>query len=328
MMRTILAAMLLLTTVTMAQAQSETTLNFAIAIHGGAGDPPSDPTVRKQRHDFLESTLKQAVKDLESGATALDIVEDVIRKLEDCPLFNAGRGAVFSAAGINELDASIMDGTTRAGGAVGGVKTVKHPISLARRVMTDTRHVLLVADGAEQFADELGADAIKRVDNSYFATEERRQSWEKARQEEPSWTEAEAAAHSRGTVGCVVLDSQGNLAAGTSTGGLTNKKFGRIGDTPILSAGTYADNDTCAVSCTGVGEDFIRYAVAYDVSARMRYQKQPLDDAIATILQRSDRQVRGGVIAVDREGTITMQFNTLGMARAAADSNGRFEVSD
>jgi beta-aspartyl-peptidase (threonine type) len=226
----------------------------------------------------------------------------------------------MNAEGNIELDASIMDGRERAGGAVGGVKTVKNPISLARRVMTDTRHVLLVSDGAEKFADEFGSE-IERVSNDYFATDYQAERLQRA-QDKANAQPVE----SRGTVGCVVLDKHGNLAAGTSTGGLVNKRFGRIGDTPILTAGTYADNETCAVSCTGTGEDFIRNAVAYDVAARMRYQGQSLEVAANQILNDPDRQVRGGMIAVDHKANITMQFNTQGMARAAANSTGKWVI--
>src|SRR5690606_26487929 len=205
--------------------------------------------------------------------------------LEDSESFNAGKGAVFNAAGGHELDATIMDGRDRSTGAVGGVTTVKNPISLARRVMTDTRHVLLVSAGADRFADEYADDPqIERVPNAYFSTEHRRQELERAQQKERL-----DADESMGTVGCVALDRQGNLAAATSTGGLTNKKFGRLGDSPIAGAGTYADNATCGVSCTGVGEDFIRNAVAYDVSARMAYRGDSLEQAVKDILGNEQR---------------------------------------
>jgi beta-aspartyl-peptidase (threonine type) len=293
---------------------------YAIVIHGGAGRPPASVERREQRRKRLESALKQGSQMLQRGKTSLDVVEAVIRQLEDSPFFNAGKGAVMNAEGGIELDASIMDGRTRAGGAVGGIKTVKNPILLARRVMTNTRHVLLVADGAEKFADEFGSK-IERVGNDYFATDYQAERLKRAQNK--ANTEP---VESRGTVGCVVLDTHGDLAAGTSTGGLVNKRFGRIGDTPILTAGTYADNESCAVSCTGTGEDFIRNAVAYDVAARMRYLGQSLQEAANQILNDPERQVRGGMIAVDHEGHITMQFNTQGMARAAADSTGKWVI--
>jgi beta-aspartyl-peptidase (threonine type) len=296
--------------------------DYALAIHGGAGKVPSAEEWRTARTETLQQALKSGSEMLKEGAASLDVVETVIRVLEDSPYFNAGKGAVFNQAGGHELDASIMDGRTRGCGGVGGVRTIRHPISLARLVMTETRHVLLVTDGAEKFADEMEAKHhLERVDNTYFSTDHRRR--ELLRMQ--SQTAADGL-DSKGTVGCVALDRHGNLAAGTSTGGLTNKRFGRIGDSPIVAAGTFADNATCAVSCTGVGEDFIRNAVAYDVSARMAYRGDSLGVAVEAILHDADHKVRGGIIAVGRNGDITMQFNTEGMARAAADSQGRFEV--
>ncbi|HSG69088.1 MAG TPA: isoaspartyl peptidase/L-asparaginase, partial [Planctomycetaceae bacterium] len=260
---------------------------------------------------------------LESGKPSLDVVEAVILMLEDSEHFNAGKGAVFNSIGKHELDASIMDGRSRAAGAVGGVSTVKHPISLARRVMTDTRHILLATDGAEKFADLY--PEIERVPNEFFATEEQWKNLEAAQERERKAREATESSQ-MGTVGCVALDKQGNIAAGTSTGGLTNKKYGRIGDSPIVCAGTFADNETCGVSCTGIGEDYLRNAVAYDVSARIEYKGDSLEKAVHDILHHPKHQVRGGIIALDRHGNITMQFNAGGMSRAALDSNGRFEV--
>jgi beta-aspartyl-peptidase (threonine type) len=297
---------------------SNLSASYSIVIHGGAGRPPTSEHRREQRRRALEAALTRGKTMLERGESSLDVVETVIRQLEDSPFFNAGKGAVMNAEGDIELDASIMDGRDRLGGAVGGVRTVKNPIALARRVMNDTRHVLLVSDGAERFADELGAD-IARVKNEHFVTEYQSERLRRVQ-------ETAQPVESRGTVGCVARDTHGNLAAGTSTGGLVNKRFGRIGDTPILTAGTYADNETCAVSCTGTGEDFIRNAVAYDVAARMRYAAQSMDEAVDEILHTPDRQVRGGMIAIDHDGHVTMQFNTAGMARAAADSQGQWVV--
>ncbi len=256
---------------------------------------------------------------LASGATSLDTVEAVIRILEDDPTINAGRGAVMNTAGGHELDATIMEGKTRACGSVGGVTTVKNPISLARKVMEKTPHVLLVTDGAEKFADQFSAaDGIERVPNSYFTTEERKAEWKRLLEKNQKGA--------AGTTGCACLDRHGNLAAATSTGGTANKLHGRLGDSPITGAGTYADNRTCAVSCTGTGEDFIRYAVAYDINARMRYGRQSLAEAAHAVLNQPDQLVRGGLVALDAQGNIAMEFNTGGMSRAAADSTGRFEV--
>jgi beta-aspartyl-peptidase (threonine type) len=279
----------------------------------------------------VEKSLREALaigeKLLADGGTSLDAVEKVIRFLEDDPLFNAGRGAVFNSAGGHELDASIMDGRTKACGAVAAVRTVRYPISLSRLVMQKTRHVLLASDGAEKFADEM---QVERVENSWFDTDKQRKAWEREKSEATKQSRLD---HSPpipdhyGTVGCVALDLHGNLAAGTSTGGLTDKKYGRVGDSPIIGAGTYADNATCAVSCTGKGEQFIRYAVAYDISARMAYRKQSLAEAVSDVLTKRLNKNDGGIIALGADGTIVMDFSTAGMARAKADSGGRREVA-
>ena len=213
----------------------------------------------------IMEALTAGYKILERGDPSLDAVEAVVRIMEDSPLFNAGKGAVFTNAGTNELDASIMDGSTLQAGAVAGVKTVKNPISAARKVMEKTWHVMLSGDGADHFAAEQG---LEIVDNNYFYTERRWNALKKAQEEEK-----------HGTVGCVALDKKGNIAAGTSTGGLTNKRWGRIGDTPIIGAGTYANNETCGVSGTGQGEYFIRGNIAYDVSALMIYRSLTVKDA-------------------------------------------------
>ena len=289
---------------------------FAIALHGGAGKSPTQET--KAVEESLGKALDIGLEVLKSDGTSLDAVEKVIRYLEDDPLFNAGRGAVFNSAGTHELDASIMDGRTLGGGGVAAVRTVRHPISLARLVMEKTKHVLLTSDGAEKFADEMH---VERVENSWFSTEKRRQELEKARKDA-----APGSKSPHGTVGCAALDSHGNLAAGTSTGGRTNKKYGRVGDSPILGAGTYANNASCAVSGTGLGEQFIRHAVGYDISARMLYLKQPLKDAVAEVLHKVLNPDDGGLIAVGADGSIVMDFSTGGMARAAADSTGFREV--
>ena len=301
-------------------------VKFAIAIHGGAGSTPA--MLEESGKAIYEKALTEALRHgrdmLADGATALDVVEQVVRILEYDPLFNAGKGSVFNAEGSHELDASIMDGRDRSCGAVAGVSTVKNPVSLARLVMTKTPHVLLAADGAEQFAGEMG---VPRVETKYFDTERQFERWQKV-MNAASEQEAEAADRERkmGTVGCVVLDQYGNLAAGTSTGGLTNKRYGRIGDSPIVGAGTFADNATCAVSCTGTGEYFIRNAIAFDVSARMAYRGDSLSEAVHEIIHEKLQPGIGGIIAVSHTGEITMDFNTPGMFRGAADSNGRLEV--
>jgi beta-aspartyl-peptidase (threonine type) len=308
--------------------QSPGKQRFAIALHGGAGRSADKTNAEETK--AVEASLGKALdigtKVLDEGGKSLDAVEQVIRFLEEDPLFNAGRGAVFNAAGWHELDASIMDGRTKACGGVAAVRTVRNPISLARLVMEKTKHVLLAGAGAEQFAGEMG---LERVANSWFSTEKRRQELEKARRDEAAagkQSRANAKDLYYGTVGCVALDSHGNLAAGTSTGGRTNKLSGRVGDSPIVGAGTYADNATCAVSGTGIGEQFIRHAVAYDVSARMAYLKQPLKDAVHDVMHKTLRPDDGGLIAVGADGSIVMDYNTGGMARAAADASGYREV--
>ncbi len=296
---------------------------YAIAIHGGAGDDAAKLPLeeRQAREATLRKALEIGVGVLKQGGASLDAVEQVVRFLEDDPHFNAGRGAVFNTEGGHELDASIMEGRRKACGAVAGVRTVKNPISLARLVMTKTRHVLLVGDGAEAFAQDQG---VELVEQDYFSTPYQRQKFEQAKQAEQ---QKNADDGHMGTVGCVALDQHGDMAAGTSTGGTTHKLFGRVGDTPIVGAGTYADNATCAVSCTGVGEHFIRHAVAHDVSARMAYQDASLAEAVRQVLHETLQPGTGGLIAVDKNGGIVMDFNSVGMARAAADSTGRFEVS-
>jgi beta-aspartyl-peptidase (threonine type) len=294
----------------------------------------------------LETALGLGRQAAASGASALEVVELVIRSLEDDPHFNSGRGAVYTAEERHELDASIMDGATLACGAVGGVTTVRHPITLARLVMTETRHVLFVAEGAEAFAD---TQPVERVDNTWFDTEPNREYLHRVLEERRATSQLEAAPAAPGaraareaaalarlaevdappstfgTVGCVVLDLHGDLAAGTSTGGLTAKSFGRIGDSPIVGAGTYANNATCGVSATGVGEEFIRHGIARDVSARMAYLGLDLETAAAETMALLEPGV-GGIVAVDHAGNIAMTYNTTGMLRAAADSSGRFEV--
>ena len=318
-----------------AAAQEPSRKKFAIVLHGGAGSSGEKRTDEERRsiEESLGKALDIGQKVLADGGASLDAVEQVIRYLEDDPQFNAGRGAVFNSAGGHELDASIMDGRTKACGAVAAVKTVKNPISLARLVMERTKHVLLVSDGADRFAEEM---KVERVQNSWFDTDKQRAAWEKEKAKVSDASQKRAAEFSDasqkrsdlhyGTVGCAALDQQGNLAAGTSTGGLTNKKYGRVGDSPIIGAGTYADNATCAISCTGIGEQFIRHAVAYDISARMNYLKQSLNDAVSHVIHTTLKSGDGGLIALGADGTIVMDFSTAGMARAAADGGGMRDV--
>ncbi len=309
---------------------------WAIAIHAGAGVISKDSP--KEKIDGARAGLQEALEKgrsmLASGASGLDTVEAVITILENNPRFNAGKGAVFTAEGHHELDSSIMDGATLGCGGVTGVRTVKNPIQLARKVMEETRHVLLAHAGAEAFADT--QPEIERVAPDYFSTEDRARSLEKWRKRQASlqtpsqrhaMASAEEAARWKSTVGCVVLDQAGNLVAGTSTGGMTGKRFGRIGDSPLIGAGTYANNDTCAVSCTGTGEEYIRHNVARDISDRMLYGNRSAEEAanevIFEVLQPDD----GGVIVVGADGSIVMVFNTGGMFRGAANASGRFDIA-
>ncbi|HEX2254289.1 MAG TPA: isoaspartyl peptidase/L-asparaginase [Thermoanaerobaculia bacterium] len=290
---------------------------WAIVIHGGAGTISRDlPAERKQAYVAgLRAALRTGTEALAAGEPALAVVEKVVRQLEDDPLFNAGRGAVYTSEGRHELDAAIMDGRDLSAGAVAAVTTVRHPITLARLVMTETPHVLLVGEGAEAFADQTG---VERVRNEFFDTPFRREAWERARQQE---------GEDRDTVGCVVLDTAGNLAAATSTGGLTNKRFGRVGDVPIVGAGTYADNRTAALSGTGRGEEFIRHNVTAAISHRMRLLGESLEQAAQHVIHRTLQPEDGGVIGVDARGNVAMVFNSTGMYRGTADSAGRFEVA-
>ena len=291
---------------------------YGLVIHGGAGTITRENMSTEKEAEYiskLTAALKTGYAILESGGSSIDAVEATIKVMEDSPLFNAGKGAVFTGAGTCELDASIMDGATLQAGAVAGVKTVKNPISAARKVMEETWHVLLAGEGADAFAKEQGLDI---VDNSYFHTEHRFKSLIKAKEKE---------IEKHGTVGCVALDKKGNLAAGTSTGGLTNKRWGRVGDSPIIGAGTYASNETCAVSGTGQGEYFIRGSVAYDIAAQMDYEKKSVQTAAQAVIDKlTERGGTGGVIVMDSKGNIAMSFNTEGMYRGFYLNDGELNV--
>lgn len=289
--------------------------DYVLVIHGGAGIFAADQFGSEREFQILKiinEALDIGEDILSNGGSSLDAVEKVIVFLEDNPEFNAGKGAVFTSERLNELDASIMDGATLDGGAVGGVRTVKNPISAARKVMTESPHVFLAGRGAEQFAASVGCEV---VDNEYFFTQERFDVLLRVIENEQDKKQENES--NIGTVGAVALDKGGNLAAGTSTGGMTNKKFGRIGDSPILGAGTYADNDGVAVSCTGHGEYFIRNAVAYDLNALVKYREISLDSAARHIIHEKLAKIgaSGGLIAIDRQGNYTMPFNTRGMIR-------------
>lgn len=293
--------------------------SWAIALHGGAGAMTPDDYTEEQVEEYkaeLNAALQIGVEILRNGGSSLDAVEQVVRYLEDCPLFNAGRGAVFTNDGKNELDAAIMEGSELKAGAVAGIGNIKNPITAARMVMEKSPHVLMVGKGASLFAAQNGAEV---VDSSYFFTEK-------------SWNALQRALDrdsKMGTVGCVALDRNGNLAAATSTGGMTNKRYGRVGDVPIIGAGTYANNNTCAVSATGHGEFFIRYTVAHDISALMEYKGLTLNEAAQEVVLKKLVVAggRGGIIAVDKYGNVDLSFNTSGMFRAFQLENSEREVS-
>lgn len=294
---------------------------FALIVHGGAGVKKGDlaPEEEKAIRETMREALLEGKKILQNGGSSLDAVEKVIRMLEDSPLFNAGKGAVFTNTGTNELDASIMDGSNLKAGAVASVMHIRNPISLARLVMEKSKHVLLVRDGAEAFAIENG---IPLVDQKYFFTQKRWDALQKARQKEKE-TQTQPVKKDLETGGAVALDEKGNIAAGTSTGGLTNKKFGRVGDSPIIGAGTYANNNTCGVSASGTGEYFMRAVAAYDLSALMEYKKLSLDEAADAVIDKITKMGGdGGFIALDSGGNVAVRFNTEGMTVGYLDGSG------
>ena len=307
-------------------AASGEKLMFGIAIHGGAGTMPRaeiTPELEAQYRADLAQALDTGYGVLEKGGTSQDAAIAAVKILEDSPLFNAGKGAVFNRDGEVELDAGVMDGASRRAGSVAGLKHIKNPIELARLVMDKSPHVMLIGPGAEEFALDQG---MTLVPNSYFHTEKRREQLERALKGDRM---AAIKLNYFGTVGAVTRDKQGSLFAATSTGGMTGKIPGRVGDSPHIGAGTYANNETCAVSATGHGEFFIRSVVAYDIHALMDYKEMSLDKAVNEVVQRKLKLMKaeGGVIAIDSDGHIVMSFNTEGMFRGARDSAGRREIA-
>lgn len=300
-----------------------------LVVHGGAGTllkSQMSDEIETQYRTAMEESLRAGHAVLAKGGTSLDAVEASIRVLEDSPLFNAGKGAVFSHDGKNELDASVMDGRTKKAGAVAGVTIIRNPITAARAVMEKSKHVIMAGRGAELFATRMG---LQIVDPSYFWTERRWRSLQNELLKEQKDTPAPRSdlgveETKFGTVGAVALDRSGNLAAGTSTGGTTNKKFGRIGDSPIIGAGTYADNESCAVSSTGAGEYFIRHVVAYDVCAMVKYRNMSVKQASEEVVHRKLKPAggEGGVIVLDAKGNFAMPFNTEGMYRGWMGADG------
>ena len=303
---------------------AQTTTKYALVIHGGAGvmDQKSmTPEIQSMYLNVLNQVLSVGDSVLSHGGTSMDAVEKVIVIMEDSPLFNAGKGAVFTHDGLVELDASVMEGQSLKAGAIAAVRDIKNPIKVARAVMEKSEHVLLNGLGASQFAKEQG---FTPVDNSYFYTEKRRQSLQELLKQEREATINDK----HGTVGCVALDSYGNIAAGTSTGGMTNKKYGRIGDSPIIGAGTYANNETGGFSCTGHGEYYIRLGFSRDISALMEYKKLSVQEACREEVGKLTKLAgTGGVIGLDKNGNIAMEFNTEGMFRGYIKSDGEKEVA-
>lgn len=303
----------------------------AIVIHGGAGTFSRDnmtPELEQAHREVLAESLRAGHVILQSGGSALDAVEAAIVVLEDSPLFNAGRGSVFTHEETIEMDAAVMHGGLGSAGAVAAVTTIKNPVRAARAVMEKSAHVLLGGAGAEAFAKYAGCEM---VDPTYFETEFRRAQLRKIQDQQKTLLDHDGGGPDKkfGTVGAVALDKNGDLAAATSTGGMTNKRYNRIGDTPLIGAGTYADNATCAVSCTGHGEFFIRNVVAYDVSALMKYKGETLEQAAHHVINEKLRAVngQGGLIGIDQTGNITMPFNTAGMYRGAIRVDGSIEVA-
>lgn len=304
--------------------------NYAIAIHGGAGTlikGKMTPEKEAAYKNALQEALDAGYSLLEKGASAFEAVEQAVVALEDSPLFNAGKGSVFTNAGTHEMDASIMDGKTRNAGAVSLITGIKNPISLAKQVMLKSEHVFLAGEGAMRFAKENGF----RIENpGYFYDAFRYEQWQKIKDSDAFQLDHSDKKDSKfGTVGAVACDQNGNLAAATSTGGMTNKKWGRVGDSPMIGAGNYANNNTCAVSCTGSGEFFIRGVVAYDVSCLMEYKGYTLQQAADEVIMNRVLKIGGdgGLIAVDAKGNVAMPFNTEGMYRASKSSTGEEVVA-
>ncbi|MEE9406727.1 MAG: isoaspartyl peptidase/L-asparaginase [Polaribacter sp.] len=312
--------------------------DFAIIIHGGAGTILKKNLSDEKELAYklkLEEAIKVGHAILKNGGTSQEAVMKTIQVMEESPLFNAGKGAVFTHEETNELDASFMDGKTLNAGAVAGVTNVKSPIELAVKIMTDSDHVMLSGKGASLFAQEKG---LEIVDPGYFYTERRFKSLQRIKNrnkteldhddKKAAFYDADIKNAKFGTVGCVALDKAGNIAAGTSTGGMTNKRWGRIGDSPIIGSGTYANNFTCGVSSTGWGEYFIRSQVAYDISAQMEYQNKSLKEATTDVIQNKLTKLggTGGVVALDKNGNMSFEFNTAGMYRASMNDKGELIV--
>ena len=304
-------------------------VDFSIVIHGGAGTMEREKMSMEKELEYkkkLEEALNKGYEILENNGSSEQAVIEAIKVMEDSPLFNAGKGAVLDERGEASLDASFMSGKNLNAGAVAGVKKIKNPIIAAYSVMKNTPQVLLISEGADKFAKEQG---LHMVDNSYFITERRKAQLFKNKNlvQQKNKKDSSSSISKFGTVGCVALDKNGNLSAGTSTGGRSNKKWGRVGDVPIIGAGNYANNNTCAISATGWGEFFIRNVVAHDISSLLEYKKLDIRQAAKVSLEKVKKLGgSGGVIAIDKYGNYAMEFNTKGMYRGVKDSNGNFKV--
>ncbi|MFT4523248.1 MAG: beta-aspartyl-peptidase (threonine type) [Bacteroidia bacterium] len=302
---------------------------ISIAIHGGAGTLVKGTMTEEKERQYkaaLQHALDQGYTILEAGGSALDAVEEAVKCLEDSPLFNAGKGSVFTANGTHEMDASIMDGKSLDAGAVSLITGIKNPISLARDVMTQSNHVFLAGEGAMDFAKSLQYEILDPI---YFHDDFRYDQWQEIKDSDAFQLDHAKNKDSKfGTVGAVACDANGNIAAATSTGGMTNKKFGRVGDSPMIGAGTYANNKTCAISCTGSGEFFIRAVVAYDVSCLMEFKDLLLEEAANEVVMNRLPVINGdgGLIAIDSKGNVAMPFNTEGMYRGYRKQSGENEV--
>lgn len=300
---------------------------FALAIHGGAGTILKSKMTTEKEHGYrlaLSSALDAGYSILSKGGSALDAVQAAVVSLEDCPLFNAGKGSVFTHDGMHEMDAAIMEGKELKAGAVAGVSKIKNPIQLARTVMDKSQHVLLSRSGAEDFACRMG---VPIENEEYFFDQYRYEQLLEIRDQE--LIQLDHSDKKFGTVGAVAMDKHGNLAAATSTGGMTNKRYGRIGDTPIIGAGTYANNATCAVSCTGHGEYFIRSVVAYDISCLMEYKGMSLEQACQIVVKEKLVKIggEGGLVAIDSNGDTVLIFNSEGMYRGSRSSDGKEHIA-
>ena len=342
MSRILFAGMTLLTISKLVPAADNVVADVVLGIHGGIGVDKKDmtPEMEKEVRAGLKRALEAGHAKLKAGGSSLDAVESAIRIMEDLPVFNAGKGAVFTNAGTNELDASIMEGKTKQAGAVAGVTTIKNPITGARAVMEQSKHVLLIGPGADAFAKRQG---LEIVDPTYFATEHRRKAieeiWKREAEEKKKRSDAGSPPNAPptvpplrkseyGTVGAVSLDATGNLAAGTSTGGMTNKMAGRLGDSPIIGAGTYADNEAAAISCTGHGEFFIRYAVSHEIVALMKYRGLSAAAASDDVINRQLKNAggEGAAIVLDKTGRFATAYNSEGMYRGCITRDGTIHV--